>query len=526
MKYFFCFIFICQFIEATENRFSEYFMTGERKTENYIGPLNSLSSFHKNKAILINHDQIFFENYLNQQIQADLFSLSSFWNDSLSDESSCPNEELQKNYSYTRYLYRLVALSYLFEAIKNNHRVSEEMNFKNSHCSIKYDELFKKCEPKSEDMKKFKLRVYGKFVNEYSKIYHHPFSSKEQQNFLNVFLQSKNTTKDVTFARVHGWCYENNKNCSLLSQNEFAQAVGEQCQRDRELFTLICNENDDAQSIQYSEFTDAILKTSNAFQLINQYGMGENCLRRFKKYAKLKENQYIDLRLIFPLVFENLKAEKSRYMQGELFLPGALKEFDQKGLSDFLTALKPPVDKKKIVKLVPKPIPVVVKEAKKEIVIEAPPIPVLEEVEAPVEIYIADFEKKWMELVEKKLERNPVNMEIFRTDYELTSKKISELAAPMRKMQSQKALKEIKALDDLGSKKAPLDLIFIKFLLDTDSHQGLYNILSVVGEKFYIFNGFEKRDDPIYIELKNDESTKNKWQISILKEPLEIKKAQ
>jgi len=41
--------------------------------------------------------------------------------------------------------------------------------------------------------------------------------------------------------------------------------------------------------------------------------------------------------------------------------------------------------------------------------------------------------------------------------------------------------------------------------------------VTVLGEKFYVQNDIEKIPTPHFIHLKNDPSTKNRWQIILLK---------
>ena len=111
--------------------------------------------------------------------------------------------------------------------------------------------------------------------------------------------------------------------------------------------------------------------------------MGEECLIRYSKIFAHKEN--IDPYIVkqFPLIRSHLIKAQSRYKQGELFLPGSLKEFDMKGLSDFLTALKPPKKEeiivvnnkpkaKPVIVPLPKPAPIV---QKNEVVIVPEPVP-------------------------------------------------------------------------------------------------------------------------------------------------------
>ena len=54
--------------------------------------------------------------------------------------------------------------------------------------------------------------------------------------------------------------------------------------------------------------------------------------------------------------------------------------------------------------------------------------------------------------------------------------------------------------------------------MDTDKHQGLFNLQAVIGEKFYVLNDFENKEIPQYIKLENSEKTKFRWQIYILED--------
>jgi hypothetical protein len=108
-------------------------------------------------------------------------------------------------------------------------------------------------------------------------------------------------------------------------------------------------------------------------------------------------------------------------------------------------------------------------------------------------------------------------MEIFRDDFEFTSELIAELSGPIKKFQTRAAITEMKAYDNIGSANAPIGLMFIKFLIDTENHQGLYNIITVIGDKFYVNNDLEGKVESHLIQIKNDSSTKNRWQLIFLK---------
>jgi hypothetical protein len=82
-------------------------------------------------------------------------------------------------------------------------------------------------------------------------------------------------------------------------------------------------------------------------------------------------------------------------------------------------------------------------------------------------------------------------------------------------------LEQMKKFDKLGTKGAPLPLMFLKYLIETKKHQALYNIISILGNEFYVNNDLDEHNPPEYdyIELRNDESTSLKWQIFVMSEP-------
>ena len=96
---------------------------------------------------------------------------------------------------------------------------------------------------------------------------------------------------------------------------------------------------------------------------------------------------------------------------------------------------------------------------------------------------------------------------------------IADLATPIKKFQTRAALTDMKSYDSLGSKEAPVGLIFLKYLIDTENHQGLYNMVTVLGERFYVNNDIEKKNYSVLIELRNDATTKNRWQIILVQPP-------
>jgi hypothetical protein len=73
--------------------------------------------------------------------------------------------------------------------------------------------------------------------------------------------------------------------------------------------------------------------------------------------------------------------------------------------------------------------------------------------------------------------------------------------------------------DKLGTKEAPVPILFIKYMIDMEEHQGMWNLISVMGDRFYVSNEIDTTYNPTpeFIQLLNNSSTGGTWQIFILK---------
>lgn len=500
------------------DRYYQSLFLGEKRTANYAGANDPRTLFRDDNGKLVFLDDKFFKQYINKEIQEDALDLHDFWFSKIVEKSTCPDTALGENVDYIRYLYRLLSISYLFESLKINHNATAGLGASKNICSLSFDDVFGKCTPVSDDMKKFHERVYGKFVNEISKINVPSLNKKEISNWLLDFQKSTSLTLNPVYARLYDWCHRESKNCKTLTVDDVKKALGSICNDDRDLIQKLCSETDNLYGASYAEKATDLIQTSNAFNIVNQGGMGEDCLRRYVKIFSPKETRYVTLTQQFPLIYSQLIRQNSRYPQGDLFLPGALKEFDIKGLSDFLTALKPP-KVEPVIKIIPrpktKPKPIVVAVVKPVEIPKPEPVEITI-VEAP-KPKISEFESAVLEMDQKNLQSLSVNMQIFKDDFEFTQQMIADLAAPIKKFQTRAALTDMKSFDNLGKAEAPVGLIFLKYLIDTENHQGLFNIITVLGDKFYVINDIEKKDRSVYIELRNDSTTNNHWQIILIK---------
>ena len=129
-----------------------------------------------------------------------------------------------------------------------------------------------------------------------------------------------------------------------------------------------------------------------------------------------------------------------------------------------------------------------------------------------------------MRLIKEKLEKSDVNMEVFKDEFTFSSQKLDAIAAPLQDFQKQAVLRDFKRYDKLGTKRQPVRLLFLKLLIDQESHKGLWNIINVLGDTFYVVNDLEKKSIPVVVKLHNDRSTGFKWQLTIISETEYLKK--
>jgi hydroxymethylglutaryl-CoA reductase len=84
---------------------------------------------------------------------------------------------------------------------------------------------------------------------------------------------------------------------------------------------------------------------------------------------------------------------------------------------------------------------------------------------------------------------------------------------------TREALTEMMTYDKLGSKEGPVPLLFLKFMIDMQEHTGMYNLITILGDEFYVSNEIDSefKTEPEKIKILNNEATSRQWQIYILK---------
>lgn len=499
---------------SLDRSFSEGYL-GEKTQSHYAGPWRPVSHHDPYFGRLSLDDEHFSNTYFLNYIWQSAPEWSRFFSEEVMGASTCPHEVLSSNFDDIRYGFRLIALSYLLEILDVS-RHDMVLLRRGDVCAFDLPALLKSCNPKSSDMKTFIQNLSQQ------KPFSEPIIGKSH-NFVSEqkMWLSRIGGKDssASGSRVLLQCRAERANCQNLTAENAVALMARSCAADRELFQKICSEEDQLFGISSSPLSSHLLSTSNLVSLINKEGLAMGCLRRFGQMMASKERVYPVLAGMQPIIFSKLKASYGeRYLQGRAFVYGALKEFTQKGLK---TIFEPKVE---VAKVEERPVPAPTPEPAVVAAVPAP-APVVEVVAPkpkPKPEVVAEAKTAFLQAAEvrqgQNLDRVDVDMLKFRYDYVFSMAELQLLSTTLKDYTSRTALEEMRSWDKLGGKEAPMPLTFLKYLIDVQNHQGLYNVVGVLGEKFWVINDVDtKQTPPEFVELSNDVASGNTWQLYVLR---------
>lgn len=456
-------------------------------------------------------DEVFFQNFFGPylfQEQDYAFFLRSELNGGL----ICSNELLSEHFDDIRFSYRLITLSYLLEGQWHMKLTSDHFRLKNG-CQFDLKNWLNLCQPKTVEMKKLIARLKS-FMPRYDESLPADY---RKDHWWKEF--SKNDYKWYSHYRMNSAC---NGKCSEDSLPEKFRKV---CEDDQKVMTLICSEADEIHGLSQNRDAYYLLGLSNIINTYNKRGEAMGCLRRYSEVMAHKEVRYEVLNQLFPALQTFLRQKyQERFLQGRIFFFGAAREFEEKGLKDFYVKEQP----MKIEKA-PELKPDQVEAVKKPEVVKAPekPVEAPKVVEAPVKVPKKEITKPvksaFLLAAEirsaQDLEQVEVDMLKLKYDYVFSLNMINTLSERLKTFMTREALQEMTAYDKLGTKEGPVPLLFLKYMIDMQEHHGLWNIISVLGDKFYVSNEIDASYTPApeFVQLVNNESTGRQWQLYILK---------
>ena len=493
---------------------------GEKEERVYKGPSlddypypSNIQSPGKGDFFL---DGFYQNNFTFHSISEEVLALRTFWRHDFLVNSSCPLADFKKNESYLRYLFRLVSISYLYESLKIHYGYGKKIRDKNNSCEINPKKVFLNCSPKSDEMNRFVGRIQN--LNRRAGRYK-IFKKKVIKKLLNVIsdVKKRDGTLGVLQSTHKLWCRKKTEGvCKKLDYKGMKQVLDWGCKSIREDIEIICSERDSLFGLHNIKEMELLLEFSHVLGKVDQGGFRRKCLKRFIEVFRGQEFSNDHLSMSASMILENLRNKESRYLQGELFLYGSLQNFEKKGLGDFLIkssplknkkndgGIKPP--QKAVIKAFSKITP---KKVKKESGSKKTKLKELK-------IDGSQFKKTSYVLKKTGMERIPLNMKKFKNDFIFNEDVSLRLKVQFADFENFLFIKKLKNERGFGSKKLPVLLLYLKFLIEHKRHLGLYNITNVLGNRFYVLNDLDDEEKPELIELRNDEKTNWHWQIFLL----------
>ncbi len=453
-------------------------------------------------------DEKFLQDYFQTYIFRDEKDYSYFLKSELPGGALCSNEHLGEHFDEIRYSYRLITLSYLLEGQWHMNLMAEKLRLKKS-CAFNVDEWAKSCKPRSTDMKKFVdrlIRFKPRYTDKIS-------DTLDRKTWMSGFRKGE-----------FEWYsqYRVKDSCGIACAEEnLENAFQKSCDENQRIMNLICNEEDEIMGLSDQRDAYYLLGQSNIINTYNKSGEAMGCLRRFSEVMSHREVSYPGLKNLFPPLNSMLKAvHKERFLQGRVFFFGAGKEFEEKGLTDLYVEAQPLV----VTKAEPVKAPVVKKDEPVKVV-EAPKV-----VETPVAVAKPSIveirgpqKSAFLQAAELRsqgnLSRVEVDMVKLKYDFVFTLNMMNNLSKRLKTFMKREALVEMMTYDKLGSSEGPVPLLFLKFMIDMEEHQGLWNIISVVGDRFYVSNEIDSsfKPKPELVQLVNSDTTGRRWQLVIIK---------
>ncbi len=489
---------------------SESFL-GEKRLDSYSERWQPLIYQDLYQGKMYFTDDLYFQNFFQPYLFNRESEINSFLKSELNEGMSCSNELLSGHFDEIRYSYRLITLSYLLEGQWHLNMLSKHLAMKNG-CSFDFDKFLKQCRPQSSEMKKF-ISLISKYRPKYEE--------SLPKNYLKSDWWKDYSKRDFKYYSHYRFDDSCKGKCELEG---FEKKLNNVCEQDERLMNLICSEMDEIYGLSNTPDAYHLIGLSNIINTYNKQGEALACLRRFSVVMRHKEVKYP----VFQHLFKTLRAHlgrqyQERFLQGRVFFYGSGKEFEEKGLKN-LYVMEQPL---KIAELnseedAPAPSPSVVKTPEKKplpAIVKRPSTPVKKEVVEITEKQKSAFLQAAELRQAQSLDQVEVDMLKLKYDYVFSLGMLTKLSERLKGFMTREALKEMMKFDKLGTQAAPVPLLFIKFMIDLEEHTGLYNIITVLGEDFYVSNEIDSSFKPVpeRIRLVNSESTNRQWQIYVIK---------
>lgn len=457
----------------------------------------------------------FLDDYRNSFYEASLFQNELFYTQEflqreLLVNSQCNENRYKEKSGYIKYLFRLITFSYLYESLLDHRALLAEIDFEQAKECPTLEKITKNCSPKTPLMQDFldKLAVYE-------------FDKKVAALSLSGWASDYKKTK--TQRPSHLSFLTRNTPAKKLQDKKFVtKTLLHSCNENAKFLTLICNEKDNFEGMSYINIPYHLLRSSHAMNVLTDVGLSSDCLKTYSQMSQGKENPSALLKTLFPLTLNYLEQNSPSTKQGRLFFLGSLQEYEKKGLILVKKKQKQPMKKpmmpaktplKEISKIkTPKRV-----EAQKITKKKLPPKTLPKAVKKERKRFSA-FQLASETRLKLNLSEVIVDMDQFRFDYIFSNQIKEKIRALVNTFIGRKALEEMKRYDKLGTQKAPMSLVVMKYLIDTKQHHPLFNIQAVLGNEFYIKNDIDKNISKPLQFIRLSSLLDGSWQLYVLAE--------
>lgn len=487
--------------------------SGENIGVQYHGPKVPIFLEVPGRFLFLDKEKIYRDEILLKNLDPDnqILDLNRFLEFEFFDNLRCPELDFMKNADYISYLFRLITLNYLYEYLHKIHEIGYEFGHDKSICSLNWKKKVETCQPKSKDMKLYRGRVLGEIEKNGIK-FDYKFSppTKIKELYKNILFNFDPVIRNVIA--------NNCVNCEKISSKDFKSFLKNECTENQAWFNQICSEEDQIYGVSKSKILMDALSQTTIFKTVEK--SGNKCIGRFVDVFKSKEFYTTKFLSVLDAIHSSIKLTNSTSGKnnkfGRFFVQGVMKEFDEKGLKDFL--FKPEIKKVVIKKKITKKTPVK-KITTEEIIKPIQKVKVVK-VDKPQEVKTLPsvFESAYSTLKSSHLTNVSLDLYEFKKEKRFTQEDINFLRDAVGDLITQPSLKKMREINSLGSQKVPVKLSLIKYLIDESNHQGLYNILRILGSKFYVYNDLEKKKDVVLFGMTNNKTTRYQWVFKIYSE--------
>jgi hypothetical protein len=481
---------------------------GQKDFKQYYGAISPLGEWNEQQAKWMFYDQFIFDE-IHDPVGFQVRSLQKFLEGDVASSVKCPIDTYHEHYHYIQYTYRLIMISLLAESIRRSQKLSL-LSPKHGQCAVDWKALLKQCTPQTVNMQNF--IQYASFVTSNWKNKKLKVGEKKSE-LLASFYKGKGDYPSKRYAYL---CQQGDLECS-----DKVESTNNLCAKDKQTLIQLCSEKDSYYGVFNRKELYSLLARSH---LIRNFVNPEQATGCLKKYSIQNHNRSKHDSMAFsafPYTIWSLQNENVAYLEGELFPYGSLQEFESKGVAKVFEQVT--LDKKSVVK---QKVEKVVKKAATTKVISKVDLNKIEKVitakkkqKKKIKRKYSAFWKSKLFLDKYELERVEVDMLELSMDYLFNSKQVGNLEKVAYKYFNRKALQKMKEEDLMGEKSAPIPLTFVKYLIDTQDHQKLFNIIDIVGNNFYVMNDLDKglgKENIVPIQLEHNRQFQFNWKVSIL----------